>query len=57
MAVSVSAITYLRGVFPEKAYGERNLCGKFHLSICIMDDFSSTLFLNYHANVKITYDV
>ncbi|XP_035207798.1 HORMA domain-containing protein 2-like isoform X2 [Stegodyphus dumicola] len=27
IAVSLSSITYLRGVFPEQAYGERSLCG------------------------------
>ncbi|GFU20225.1 HORMA domain-containing protein 1 [Trichonephila clavipes] len=27
IAVSLSAITYIRGIFPEKAYGERNLYG------------------------------
>ncbi|KAF8786737.1 HORMA domain-containing protein 1 [Argiope bruennichi] len=27
IAVSLSAVTYIRGIFPEKAYGERNLYG------------------------------
>ena len=36
LAVAISNITYLRAIFPEKAYGDRCLGGKVKKNYCLV---------------------